>query len=79
MHIFKVIQASLWSMQKGLEDIEKCKGELHIAEGADGLQVFSRAKLLLQNLGELEQLTQDQVSLLEVQHEIWMLLHMEKY
>ncbi|KAM4521617.1 nesprin-2a isoform 3-T4 [Odontesthes bonariensis] len=61
----QVIQASLRSMQKGLEDIERCKGELHIAEGADGLQVFSRAKLLLQNLEELEQLTQEQVSLLE--------------
>ncbi|XP_041832728.1 nesprin-2-like [Melanotaenia boesemani] len=61
----QVILASLRSMQSGLEDIERCKGELHISEGAEDLLVFSRARLLLQSLDQLEKLTQDQVSLLE--------------
>ncbi|KAM9703427.1 nesprin-2-like [Menidia menidia] len=65
LHNRQVILASLQSMLSGLEDIERCKGELHIAEGVDDLQVFSRAKLLLQPLQDMDQLTREQLSLLE--------------
>ena len=69
--IFKVVLASLQSMQSGLADIERCKEELHIAEGAVGdLLVFSKVRELRQQLEELEQLTHEQVSLLEVQKEV---------
>lgn len=58
-------------MQMELEDIERCKEELHIAEGAEeGLIVFSKVRQLRPQLEELEQLTHEQVSLLEVQHEV---------
>lgn len=69
LHVFQVIQDNLCSMQRMLEDLEKCKGELHIPQRAEeGLQVYSKARLLLQSLEELEHLTQQQASLLEVQH-----------
>ncbi|XP_054871829.1 nesprin-2 isoform X5 [Amphiprion ocellaris] len=62
----EVILANVRSMQRTLEEIEKCKGELHIPQEAEeSLLVFSRARLLLQPLEELEQLTQQQASLLE--------------
>ncbi|XP_022057033.2 nesprin-2-like [Acanthochromis polyacanthus] len=70
-HNREVILANVRSMQRTLEEIEKCKGELHIPQEAnESLLVFSRARLLLQPLEELEQLTQQQASLLEVQHKI---------
>lgn len=60
-------------MQRMLEDLEKCKGELNIPQRAEeGLQVYSKVRLLLQSLEELEHLTQQQASLLEVQH-VWIL------
>ncbi|XP_063350729.1 nesprin-2 [Pelmatolapia mariae] len=66
LHNRQVIQANLCSMQRMLEDLEKCKGELHIPQRAEeGLQVYSKARLLLQSLEELEHLTQQQASLLE--------------
>lgn len=47
-----------------------CEGELHLPQGQkESLLVFSRAQLLLQSLEELEQLTQQQVTQLEVQPE----------
>lgn len=59
--------------------MERCKGELHLPQGAEeSLLVVSRAKLLLQPLEELEQLTQQQATLLEVQHEVLMPLHREE-
>ncbi|KAM6915050.1 nesprin-2-like [Xenentodon cancila] len=64
----QVILASLQSMRSGLEDIEGCKEELHIEEGAEGvLLVFIKARQLLQQLEDLEQTTQEEVSLLENQ------------
>eukprot|EP00064_Thunnus_orientalis_P010013 superscaffoldBa00001318_g10039 len=62
----QVILANVQSMQRTLEELEKCKPELHLPQGAmENLVVFSRARLLLQPLEELEQLTQQQTSLLE--------------
>ncbi|XP_044232894.1 nesprin-2-like isoform X4 [Thunnus albacares] len=62
----QVILANVQSMQRTLEELEKCKPELHLPQGAmENLVVFSRARLLLQPLVELEQLTQQQTSLLE--------------
>ncbi|KAI3364132.1 hypothetical protein L3Q82_010949, partial [Scortum barcoo] len=62
----QVILANVQSMRRTLEEIERCKGELHLPEGAEeSLLVVSRAKLLLQPLEELEQLTKQQATLLE--------------
>lgn len=67
----KVILANVQSMRKTLEDMERCKGELRLPQGAEeSLLVFSRARLLLQPLEELEQLTQEQTSVLEVKHQV---------
>ncbi|XP_040920887.1 nesprin-2a [Toxotes jaculatrix] len=66
LHNRQVILANVQSMRRTLEEVDRCKGELHLPQGAeDSLLVFSRARLLLQPLEELEQLTQQQVSLLE--------------
>lgn len=63
----KVIVANVQSMQRTLEEIERCKGELHLPQGAEeSLPVFSRARLLLQPLDELQQLTHQQAALLQV-------------
>ncbi|XP_041660769.1 nesprin-2 [Cheilinus undulatus] len=62
----QVILANVKSMQRTLEEMEKCKGDLQVPKGAEeSLLVFSRARLLLQQLKELEQLTQQQATLLE--------------
>ncbi|XP_022621783.1 nesprin-1-like [Seriola dumerili] len=62
----QVILANVQSMQRTLEELEKCKVELHLPQGAEeSLLAFSRTGLLLQPLEELEQLTQQQASLLE--------------
>ncbi|TKS76359.1 Nesprin-2 KASH domain-containing protein 2 [Collichthys lucidus] len=62
----QVILANVQSMQRTLADMERCKGELHLPQGAEeSLLVFSRATLLRQPLEELEQLTQQQTALLE--------------
>lgn len=51
--------------------MEASKGELCLPQGAEeSLQVFSRAKLLLQPLEELEQLTEQQAKLLEVGRDV---------
>ncbi|XP_060907682.1 nesprin-2-like isoform X3 [Labrus mixtus] len=62
----QVILANVQSMQRTLEEMERCKGDLQLPQGAEeSLLVFSRAKLLLQQLKELEQLTQQQATVLE--------------
>ncbi|XP_053737451.1 nesprin-2 isoform X3 [Synchiropus splendidus] len=64
----QVILANLQSMRRTLEDMQSCRAELHLPPQAhESLQVFSRVEVLLQTLRELEQLTQDQVALLENQ------------
>lgn len=58
------------AMRRTLEEVEGTRGELGLPQGAEeSLQVFSRAKLLLQPLEELEQLTEQQAQLLEVGHD----------
>ncbi|XP_073348713.1 LOW QUALITY PROTEIN: nesprin-2a [Pagrus major] len=62
----QVILANVQSMRRTLEEMEKCKGDPLLPRGAEeSLLVFSRARLLLQQLEELEQLTQQQATLLE--------------
>nr|XP_046228198.1 nesprin-2 isoform X4 [Scatophagus argus] len=65
-HNRQVILANVQSMRRTLEETARCKGELHLPQGSEeGLLVFSRARLLLQQLEELEQLTQQQATQLE--------------
>ncbi|XP_071323734.1 nesprin-2a isoform X2 [Trachinotus anak] len=62
----QVILANVQAMRRTVEEVERCRAELHLPQGAEeSLLAFSRAKLLLQPLEELEQLTQQQASLLE--------------
>ncbi|KAM8847639.1 nesprin-2a isoform 3-T3 [Synchiropus picturatus] len=62
----QVILANLESMRRTLEDMQSCRAELRLPPRAhESLQVFSRVEVLLQTLRGLEQLTQDQVALLE--------------
>ncbi|XP_074540850.1 nesprin-2a [Halichoeres trimaculatus] len=62
----QVILANVQSMQRTLEEMERCKGDLQLPKGAEeSLLVFSRARLLLQQLKELEQLTKQQTTQLE--------------
>ncbi|XP_059211817.1 nesprin-1 [Centropristis striata] len=66
IHSRQVILDNVQSMRRTLEDMERCRGELRLPHGAEeSLLVFSRARLLLQPLEELEQLTQQQARLLE--------------
>lgn len=66
LHNRQVILANMQSMRRTLEEMERCKAELHLPQGAEeNLLVFSRARLLLQPLEQLEQLTQQQAALLE--------------
>ncbi|KAM3603169.1 uncharacterized protein V6R79_017666 [Siganus canaliculatus] len=66
LHNRQVILANVQSMRHTLEEMERCKGELHLPQGAEeNLLVFSRAALLLQSLQELEPLTQQQATLTE--------------
>ncbi|AWP20311.1 putative nesprin-2-like [Scophthalmus maximus] len=66
LHNREVILANVQSIRTTLEEMEKCKGELPLPQGAEeSLLVFSRARLLLQPLEELGKLTQYQASLLE--------------
>lgn len=59
--MLKVILTNMASIRRTLEEVETCKGELHLPQGAEeSLLVFSRARLLLQKLQELEQLTEQQ-------------------
>ncbi|MED6292719.1 hypothetical protein CHARACLAT_003233 [Characodon lateralis] len=57
------------SMQKRLEDLETWKGKIHFPEGAENLVVLSKASLLVEQLDELEQITREQMSLLENKRE----------
>nr|XP_020459524.1 nesprin-1-like [Monopterus albus] len=66
VHNRQVILANVQLMRRTLEDMEKCRTELHLPQGAEESPlIFSRAKLLLQSLTELENLTQQQTSRLE--------------
>lgn len=55
-------------MQKSLEDMESWKEEVHLPEGAENLMIFSKARMLLEQLDGLEQITREKTCLLEVQH-----------
>uniref|UniRef100_A0A4W5R0G0 KASH domain-containing protein n=1 Tax=Hucho hucho TaxID=62062 RepID=A0A4W5R0G0_9TELE len=62
----KVILANIQSMRRTVGEIEGCKAELGLPQGAEEtLSAFPRAVLLLQPLQELEQLTQEQSRALE--------------
>lgn len=55
------------AMHRTLEDMESCKAELQLPQGAEeNLLVFSRAGQLLKDLDELEHQTAQQAKLLEV-------------
>lgn len=63
----KVILASMASIRRTLEEVESCKGELHLPPGAEeNLLIFPRAALLLQMFQELEQLGEQQAAQLQV-------------
>ncbi|XP_026174095.1 nesprin-2a isoform X2 [Mastacembelus armatus] len=62
-HNQQVILANVQSMRRTLEEMDRCKAELHLPQGAEeNLVAFTRARLLLQQLEELGQVTQQQVS-----------------
>ncbi|XP_068433248.1 nesprin-2a [Clinocottus analis] len=66
LHNRQVILANMQSMRRSLEEMERCRGELRLPQGAkESLLVFSKTRLLLQPLEELEQLTHQQAVLLE--------------
>ncbi|XP_052326819.1 nesprin-2 isoform X7 [Oncorhynchus keta] len=66
LHNRQVILANIQSMQRTVGEIEGCKAELGLPQGAEEtLSAFPRAVLLLQPLQELEQLTQEQSRALE--------------
>ncbi|XP_071395747.1 LOW QUALITY PROTEIN: nesprin-2-like [Centroberyx affinis] len=66
LHNRQVILANVQSMQRTLEEMERCKGELGLPQGEEeSLAVFSRASLLFQPLQELEEVSQQQAALLE--------------
>ncbi|XP_014859415.1 PREDICTED: nesprin-2-like isoform X6 [Poecilia mexicana] len=52
-------------MQKSLEDMESWKEEVHLPEGAENLVIFSKARMLLEQLDGLEQITREKRCLLE--------------
>lgn len=63
----KVILDNVHSMQKTLEDMESCRGDLRLPqETKETLVVFSGIKALLQVLTDLEHLTQQRAVVLEV-------------
>ncbi|CAL8314621.1 unnamed protein product [Lota lota] len=67
----QVILANLQSMQKTLEEIEQCKGELDLPAGdVDNLTVFPRAEQVRQSLQELQERTQQQDALQEDAFEV---------
>lgn len=66
--ILKVILANVQAMRRTLEEMERCKAELRLPQGAEeSLLVFSRVGQLLKDLDELEHLTEQQAKLLEVE------------
>nr|XP_057913540.1 nesprin-2 isoform X2 [Doryrhamphus excisus] len=66
LHNQQVILDNVHSMQKTLDEMESYKEDLRLPqEIKESLVVFSRMKVLLQVLKELEQLTQQQVILIQ--------------
>ncbi|KAJ8009226.1 hypothetical protein DPEC_G00086690 [Dallia pectoralis] len=66
LHNRQVILANIQSMWKTVEEIEVCKDELSLLQGAaETLIAFTRATQLLDTLQELKQLTQEQCKALE--------------
>ncbi|XP_035989542.1 nesprin-2 [Fundulus heteroclitus] len=65
----EVILTQIQSMQKRLEDLETWKEEIHLPEGTENLVVFSKARLLVDQLDEVEKITREQMSLLENKRE----------
>nr|XP_054604094.1 nesprin-2 isoform X2 [Nothobranchius furzeri] len=65
LHSRQVILINVKSMQRRLKNMERAQKELQLPEGSEHLQVFSRARELLQHLEELEQATKEQISQLE--------------
>lgn len=64
--MLKVILTNTASIRRSLEEVESCKGELHLPQGAEeSLLIFSRAQQLLQTVRELEQLTEQQLQVRE--------------
>ncbi|TNM94924.1 hypothetical protein fugu_017683 [Takifugu bimaculatus] len=64
----QVILTNMASIRRTLEEVESCKGELHLPQGAEeSLLIFSRAQQLLQTVQELEQLTEQQSMQLQSQ------------
>ncbi|XP_027896962.1 nesprin-2a isoform X6 [Xiphophorus couchianus] len=59
------ILTQIQSMQKSLEDMESWKEEVHLPEGAENLMIFSKARMLLEQLDGLEQTTREKTCLLE--------------
>ncbi|XP_043962311.1 nesprin-2 isoform X2 [Gambusia affinis] len=59
------ILSQIQSMQKSLEDVESWKEEVHLPEGAENLLIFSKARMLLEQLEGLEQITREKSCLLE--------------
>lgn len=58
--------SQIQTMQQRLEDMENWKMEVNFPERAENLVVFSKARVLIEQLDELEQITMEQKSLLEV-------------
>ncbi|KAK6295335.1 hypothetical protein J4Q44_G00345610 [Coregonus suidteri] len=66
LHNWQVILANIQSMRRTVGEIEGCKAELGLPQGAEEtLSAFPRAMQLLRPLQELEQLTQEQSRALE--------------
>ncbi|XP_076023194.1 nesprin-2a [Genypterus blacodes] len=66
LHNQQAILANVQSMQRTLEEMEGCRGETGLPQGAEeSLLIFSKAKLLLPQLQELGELAQQQVAQLE--------------
>lgn len=66
-YMLKAILANVASIRRTLEEVESCKGELHLPrEAEESLLIFPRAALLLQMLQELEQLSKQQAAQLKV-------------
>ena len=72
----KVILDNLQSMQRTLEEIEQCKGQLDLPAGAlESLKVFPRAELVLQSLQELQERTRQRGAPQVVLQEVCSPLH----
>ncbi|XP_015245715.1 PREDICTED: LOW QUALITY PROTEIN: nesprin-2-like [Cyprinodon variegatus] len=61
----EAVLSQIQTMQQRLEDMENWKMEVNFPERAENLVVFSKARVLIEQLDELEQITMEQKSLLE--------------